>query len=209
MDSDTLAHVFDPFFTTKELGKGTGLGLSMVYGIVKQSGGNLWVYSEPERGTTFKIYLPWVDAPAETITSEQVSAASMRGNETILLAEDDQQVRELARAVLAACGYTVLVAESALIVRSLCEHFVGPIHLLVTDVVMPGIGGRELARQVVARSPDTKVLYMSGYATNAIVHHVELDGGTFFLAKPFTPAALAAKVREVLDQPLATKNLAH
>ena len=209
MDSDTLAHVFDPFFTTKELGKGTGLGLSMVYGIVKQSGGNIWVYSEPKRGTTFKIYLPSVDAPSETIPGEQVSAASIRGNETILLVEDDHLVRELARAVLAACGYSVLVAETALTVRSLCEHYAGPIHLLLTDVVMPGIGGRELARQVVAHSPDTKVLYMSGYATNAIVHHVEIDSGTFFLPKPFTPASLAAKVREVLDQPLATKNLAH
>jgi PAS domain S-box-containing protein len=209
MDSDTLAHVFDPFFTTKELGKGTGLGLSMVYGIVRQSGGNIWVYSELERGTTFKIYLPWVDAPAETITGEHVSATRIRGNETILLVEDDHLVRELARAVLAACGYSVLVAESASTVSSLFEHNVGPIHLLLTDVVMPGIGGRELARQVVARSPDTKVLYMSGYATNAIVHHVELDSGTFFLPKPFTPASLAAKVREVLDQPMATNNPAH
>jgi len=126
-----------------------------------------------------------------------------------LLVEDDYLVRELARAVLAACGYSVLVAETALTVSSLCEHYVGPIHLLLTDVVMPGIGGRELARQVVAHSPDTKVLYMSGYATNAIVHHVELDSGTFFLPKPFTPALLAAKVREVLDRPLATKNPAH
>ncbi len=205
MDSETLAHVFDPFFTTKELGKGTGLGLSMVYGIVKQSDGNIWVYSEPNRGTTFKIYLPWVDAPAEAITGEQRPAASIRGNETILLAEDDHQVRELARAVLAACGYSVLVAESALSVSSLCEHYVGPIHLLLTDVVMPGIGGRELARQVVAHSPGTYVLYMSGYTTNAIVNHGELDSGTFFLPKPFTPASLAAKVREVLDQPLVTK----
>ncbi|HEY6248453.1 MAG TPA: two-component regulator propeller domain-containing protein [Candidatus Angelobacter sp.] len=205
MDPDTLAHVFEPFFTTKEMGKGTGLGLSTVYGIVKQSDGNIWVYSEPGRGTTFKIYFPRVDAPGESLTPEQRPAVGIRGNETILLVEDDYQVRELARAVLAACGYTVLAAENPSAVTSLCERHSGPIHLLLTDVVMPGLGGRELARQVLASRPGTKVLYMSGYMTNAIVHHGELDRGTFFLPKPFTPASLASKVRQVLDHSSATE----
>src|SRR5207245_2966680 len=138
MDSETLSHIFEPVFTTKETGKGTGLGLSMVYGIVKQSGGNVWVYSEPGRGTTFKVYLPLVDAPAAAIPREQAPVASIQGNETILLVEDDQGVRELARTVLAACGYSVLLAENAFTANSLCEHHAGTIHLLLTDVVMPG-----------------------------------------------------------------------
>jgi PAS domain S-box-containing protein len=205
MDSALQAQIFDPFFTTKESGKGTGLGLSMVYGIVKQSGGNISVYSEPGSGTTIKIYLPRVNAPAEVLTGEQRPAASGGGNETILVAEDDPHVRELARTVLSACGYSVLVGEDARTVASLCEDYAGPIHLLVTDVVMPGLSGREVARQVLARRPGTRVLYMSGYTADAVVHHGVLDGDTFFLPKPFTPSSLAAKVREVLDQTLATK----
>jgi PAS domain S-box-containing protein len=200
MNSETRTHIFEPFFTTKEQGRGTGLGLSMVYGIVKQSGGDIWAYSEPGKGSTFKIYLPQVDAVAEDITVEQRPEARMRGNETILLVEDDLHVRELARAVLTTCGYSVLVGEDALTVISLCEHCAGPIHLLLTDVVMPGLSGREVANQILARRPETKVLYMSGYATNAIVHHGVLDANTYFLPKPFTPGSLASKVREVLDQ---------
>jgi len=204
MDSETRTHIFEPFFTTKEQGRGTGLGLSMVYGIVKQSGGDIWVYSEPGKGSTFKIYLPQVDAVAEDIAAKQRPGGKMRGNETILLLEDDLHVRELARAVLTTCGYSVLVGEDALTVISLCEHYAGPVHLLLTDVVMPGLSGREVASQVLARWPETKVLYMSGHATNAIAHHGVLDG-TFFLPKPFTPGSLAAKVREVLDQTPTTR----
>jgi PAS domain S-box-containing protein len=205
MNSEEQAHIFEPFFTTKQPGKGTGLGLSMVYGIVKQSGGSISVYSEPGRGSTFKIYLPGVDTSAEDLTVEQSSSARMRGNETILLVEDDPLVRELARAVLTTCGYSVLVGEDPRTVASLCERHPGPIHLLITDVVMPGASGREVASQVLARRPGIKVLFMSGYTADAVVHHGVLDGGTLFLPKPFTPSSLANKVREVLDQTLATK----
>jgi len=207
MDSETLSHIFEPFFTTKERGKGTGLGLSMVYGIVKQSGGSLSVYSEPNRGSNFKIYLPRVDAPAEDIAVEQQSTSRMLGNETILLVEDDPYVRELARAVLTTCGYSVVVGEDARTVASLCEQHAGTIHLLLTDVVMPGLSGREVASQVLARRPATKILYMSGYTTDAIVHHGVLDANTSFLHKPFTPGSLAAKVREVLDQAIGSSIL--
>jgi len=197
---ENLSRIFEPFFTTKGLGRGTGLGLSMAYGIVKQSGGNIWVYSEPGKGTSFKIYLPVVDAPAEAIPSEKQRMANMRGNETILLVEDDQQVRELARTILVECGYSVLTAEKPVEASSLCRNFSGQIHLMLTDVVMPGLSGRDLAVQVSALRPQIKVLYMSGYTTNAIVHHGELDADTAFLPKPFTPMSLSVKVREVLDQ---------
>jgi len=172
----------------------------MAYGIVKQSEGFIEVYSEPGHGTTFKIYLPRVDEAAEALTGKPSPNPTARGTETILLVEDDQMVRDLAGAVLTACGYTVLVVDSALAVVSRCEQHPGAIHLLLTYVVMPGTGGREVAKQVVAQRPGIKVLYMSGYTTNAIVHHGVLDEGTFFLQKPFTPTSLAAKVREVLDQ---------
>jgi CheY-like chemotaxis protein len=199
IERENLARVFEPFFTTKELGKGTGLGLSMVYGIIKQSGGNIWVYSEPGRGTSFKIYLPMVNAPAEPLLVEQPSARNSRGAETILLAEDDEQVRELASEALSASGYSVLVAETPQAAISLCRSHKAQIDLLLTDVVMPGIGGRELAKQATAIRPDLKVLYMSGYTPQAILHHGELDANTFFIQKPFTPSSLSAKIREVLD----------
>jgi PAS domain S-box-containing protein len=199
MDLETQTHIFEPFFTTKVMGRGTGLGLSMAYGIVKQSEGFIEVYSEPGHGTTFKIYLPRVEEPAETLSGKPTRAATLRGSETILLVEDDNQVRDLAGSVLTACGYTVLVADAPAVV-SQCEQHRGTIHLLLTDVVMPGSGGREVAKQVMARRPGIKVLYMSGYTTNAIVHHGVLDEGTSFLQKPFTPSSLAGKVREVLDQ---------
>jgi PAS domain S-box-containing protein len=201
MDAETRAHIFEPFFTTKVMGRGTGLGLSMAYGIVKQSGGFLEVYSELGHGTTFKIYLPRVEEPAEAFSGKSVPAPTLRGSETILLVEDNRQVRELAASVLSSCGYRVLVADSAAAVVSLCEQHGGAIHLLLTDVVMPGSGGREIAKQITVRRPGIKVLYMSGYTTNAIIHHGVLDPGTSFLQKPFTPALLAGKVREVLDQP--------
>jgi PAS domain S-box-containing protein len=199
MDVETRSRIFEPFFTTKGIGRGTGLGLSMVYGIVKQSGGSIEVYSELGQGTTFKIYLPRIEEPAELLAAKESLADRLQGSETILLVEDDAQVRDLAASILTSCGYIVLSADSAHAVISECEQYDGDIHLLLTDVVMPGSGGREIALQVRARRPFTKVLYMSGYTTNAIIHHGVLDPGTHFLQKPFTPATLSAKVREVLD----------
>jgi len=202
---ENLTRIFEPFFTTKELGKGTGLGLSMVYGIVKQSGGNIWVYSEPGRGTSFKIYLPLVAAPAEPLALEHTPVSNYRGEETILLVEDDEQVRELASEALSASGYSVLVADTPQSAISLCRDHAERIDLLLTDVVMPGIGGRELSKQLTAIRPDLRVLYMSGYTPQAILHHGELEANTFFIQKPFTPSSLAAKIREVLDHTLATQ----
>ena len=201
MSPETQAHIFEPFFTTKEVGKGTGLGLSMVYGIVKQSGGYIWVYSEPNRGTTFKIYLPRVDQPAEAVGVEKRPAGVQRGTETILLVEDDAQLRALTSSVLAHCGYKVLSAAGTEEGLALCRENHRDIHLLVTDVIMPGMNGRQLAEQVKQISPRTKVLYVSGYTSNAIVHYGVLDPGLSFLPKPFSLAALVAKVREVLDGP--------
>jgi two-component system cell cycle sensor histidine kinase/response regulator CckA len=199
MSSDTQAHIFEPFFTTKEVGKGTGLGLSMVYGIVKQSGGYIWVYSEPGRGTTFKIYLPRVDQPAEAVGVEKRPAGVQRGTETILLVEDDDQLRQLTSSVLAHCGYKVLTAAGTEEGLALCRENHRNIRLLVTDVIMPGMNGRQLAEQVKLISPNTRVLYVSGYTSNAIVHYGVLDPGLWFLPKPFSLSALIAKVREVLD----------
>jgi len=203
---ENLARIFEPFFTTKELGKGTGLGLSMVYGIVKQSGGNIWVYSEPGRGTSFKIYFPLASGPADSVAHDQPSVSHHRGAETILLAEDDEQVRELASEALSAAGYSVLAADTPRDAISICRNHGARIDLLLTDVVMPIIGGRELARQLLAIRPDLRVLYMSGYTPQAILHHGELEANTFFIQKPFTPSSLAAKIREVLDHALATQH---
>ena len=205
MSPDTQAHIFEPFFTTKEVGKGTGLGLSMVYGIVKQSGGYIWVYSEPDRGTTFKIYLPRVDQPAEAVAAEKRPAGVQRGTETILLVEDDDQLRQLTSSVLAHCGYKVLTANGTEEGLALCRENHRDIRLLVTDVIMPGMNGRQLAEQVKQISPSTRVLYVSGYTSNAIVHYGVLDPGLWFLPKPFSLSALIAKVREVLDAPDASQ----
>lgn len=199
MSAETQSRIFEPFFTTKELGRGTGLGLSTVYGIVKQSGGHIWVYSEPAKGTSFKIYFARVDDPAESLPPSDQSTAPQRGHENILLVEDDSQVRELTRSVLASCGYSVVVAENAHALADICARRQQPIQLLLTDVVMPGISGREVADRVTARWADARVLYMSGYAANSVVHQGVLDNGIFFITKPFTPSALASKVREVLD----------
>jgi len=198
MDAETKARIFEPFFTTKEQGRGTGLGLSTVYGIVKQSGGYVWVYSEPGRGTTFKLYFPRVDAPAE-IPAPPRETATLTGTETILVAEDDDMLRPLAKGLLQKLGYTVLEAENAERALDLARARTGPIHLLVADVVMPGASGRELARRLAHTRPDTRVLYVSGYTDDAIVHHGMLEPGLNFLQKPFTPGALARKVREILD----------
>ena len=200
MDAQTQSRIFEPFFTTKEMGRGTGLGLSTVYGIIKQSGGHIWVYSEPSRGTTFKVYLARVDAPVDPLPQRARPSAPARGQETILLVEDDDQLRELTRSVLAACGYSVLVAEDGPAAARLCSQRSEPIQLLLTDVIMPGMSGREVAALVSARWPGVRVLYMSGYAQNSIIHHGVLDDGISFLTKPFSPATLTSKVREVLDQ---------
>jgi two-component system cell cycle sensor histidine kinase/response regulator CckA len=202
MDQETQARIFEPFFTTKQQGEGTGLGLSTVFGIVRQSGGHIWVYSEPGDGTTFKIYLPRIEDGASSVDEiREPVVESIHGAETILLVEDEEVVRTLARQVLEINGYTVLEAESAADALILFEKHEGQIHLMVTDVVMPGKSGRELAERLVPSQPGMKVLYMSGYTDDAIVHHGVLDAGTSFLQKPFTPDALARKVREVLDKP--------
>ncbi|HEV8266250.1 MAG TPA: response regulator [Gemmatimonadales bacterium] len=198
MDAQTQARIFEPFFTTKEPGKGTGLGLSTVYGIVKQSGGNIWLYSEPGRGTTFKIYLPATDASAAA-AAPAASATRLDGVETVLLAEDDEPLRRLARRALASRGYTVLEADGGAAALEVGRRHAGPIHLLLTDVVIPDMDGRTLAQALRAERPELRVLYMSGYADKAIVHHGVLDPDVAYLAKPFTTEAVARKVREVLD----------
>jgi two-component system, cell cycle sensor histidine kinase and response regulator CckA len=197
MAPEVRERIFEPFFTTKE--KGTGLGLSTVYGIVKQTGGNIWVYSEPGQGTTFKIYLPQVDAPVEELREEVVKEIS-RGHETILLVEDEDIVRKLAARVLKKQGYKVLEAPDGGKAFMLCETVKEPIHLILTDVVMPGMSGRKLVDRLKEIHPETKVLYMSGYTDNAILHHSILGPGTNFIQKPFTIDGLARKVREALDK---------
>ena len=201
MDADTQARIFEPFFTTKETGKGTGLGLSTVYGIVEQSEGYIWVYSEPGRGSSFKTYLPRVDQAAQAVLKPTIELSAIHGTEKILLVEDDRMVRDLAQSVLRNCGYTVIAPERIADMESVCREYAGWVDLLLTDVVMPGVSGRDLASSMTSLRPDMKVLYMSGYTDNAIVHKGLLDPGIWFLPKPFTPATLAAKVREVLDHP--------
>ena len=198
MDAETQAHIFEPFFTTKEKGKGTGLGLAMVYGTVKQSGGYIWVYSEPGRGTTFKIYLPRVEEVDEPVLASEARGRPVTGTETILLVEDEEAVRALATKILQDLGYKVLestIPEDAL---QIGERYKEPIDLLLTDVVLPRMSGRKVAEHLAFLRPGMKVLYMSGY-TDTIVHHGVLEAGIAFLQKPFTPSSLARKVREVLD----------
>ena len=201
MTPETRAHIFEPFFTTKDVGKGTGLGLAMVYGFVQQSGGYIWVYSEPGRGATFKMYLPRVDQAPEPVPATPLARAALRGSETVLLVEDDDSVRSLTRKMLEVQGYAVLAASSGAEALRAVAASGGVVHLLVTDVVLPAMSGRELAERLRAARPGVKVLYTSGYTDEAIVHHGVLDPGIAFLQKPFTSDALARKVREVLDQP--------
>ena len=202
MEAETMRHIFEPFFTTKEEGKGTGLGLATVFGIVKQSGGDIHVYSEPSRGTTFKIYLSRTQAPVDRIEPVVVSTKPPRGSETILLVEDEELVRSLERKVLEASGYTVLEAHNVSHALELAQSHHGIIDLLLTDVVMPQLSGRELAERLTVRRPEMKILYASGYAADAITRHGVLEPGIAFLPKPLTPTSLARKVREVLDTPL-------
>lgn len=199
MDRRTIAHIFEPFYTTKESGRGTGLGLSTVYGIVKQSGGHIWVYSEPGKGSTFKVYLPRVDGPIEEPGGAQPRALSQRGAETILLVEDEEEVRDLIHTVLAEHGYDVIPARDPQHAEQLAVSYAGEIHLLLTDVVMPGTSGRELASRISPHRPGIRVLFMSGYTENVITSGGVLEKGLAFLQKPFSPAVLVEKVREVLN----------
>jgi two-component system cell cycle sensor histidine kinase/response regulator CckA len=200
MDAETRLHIFEPFFTTKEQGKGTGLGLSTVYGIVKQSGGYVWVYSEPGRGSTFKIYLPRVDEPVEAAELTPAAQPAVGGGETVLLAEDDASVRNIVAEVLTEKGYRVLRAPDGQAALEMARAHQGDLQLLVTDLVMPGMTGRELAEALAAVRPSVRVLYMSGYTDDAVVRHGVLAEGMPYLQKPFAPDALAHKVREVLDR---------
>ncbi len=200
MDEATKARIFEPFFTTKEPGKGTGLGLATVYGIVKQSGGLIWLYSEPGEGTSFKIYLPQVDATPGA-EAAALSPQAPRGTETVLLVEDAAAVRAVTKQALVRQGYTVLEAPNGEAALRLAQQHRGPIHLLLTDVVMPALSGRQLAQQLAAVRPDVKVLYASGYTDDAVVRHGIVEAKAAYLQKPFTPAMLARKVRAVLDSP--------
>lgn len=200
MSKETQEKIFEPFFTTKEQGKGTGLGLSTVYGIVKQNDGFIWVYSEPGQGTTFKIYLPRVSESAKKVSSAGKKQTSLKGTETVLVVEDDASVREFVREVCTGNGYTVLAAETAQEAIRLCQEFQKPVHLLLSDVVMAHMSGRDLAEKIVAYHPEIKILFMSGYTDNAIVHHGVLKEGIEFIQKPFTPTALLEKIRSVLEK---------
>jgi len=198
MDSATRERIFEPFFTTKDPGKGTGLGLATVDRIVKQSGGHIRVDSEPGADTLFRIYLPRTDAVADA--EPPADATLPHGTETVLLVEDEEEVRGFAREVLEGLGYTVLEATSGGAAILIAERYMGLIHVLLTDVVMPRTSGRALAQAIGATRPETQALFMSGYIEHAIVRHGVLEAGISFLEKPFTVHALAVKVREVLDR---------
>jgi CheY-like chemotaxis protein len=195
---DIQDSIFEPFFTTKAKGKGTGLGLSTCYGIVKQAGGWIWVYSVLDQGTTFKVYLPRVTDAADTLEEPRPSP-DVHGTETVLVVEDEDQVRALAARTLRSFGYTVLEATDGGAALRLCEQRGQTIDLLLTDVIMPTVGGRELVDRAASLQPEMKVLFMSGYTDDAIAHHGVLEPGAALLQKPFTPASLGRSVREILD----------
>ena len=197
MDKETLEHAFEPFFTTKEVGMGTGLGLAMIYGAVKQNRGVINVYSELGQGTSFKIYLP--RSEAETVLTVQALKKPAHGTETVLLAEDEEAILKLGTAILKKHGYTVLAARTPADALALAEGYAGTIHLLITDVVMPGLNGKELMDRLTALRPGIKVLFMSGYTSDVIAHQGVIDEGVAFLQKPFSVNTLAQKVRDVLQ----------
>jgi len=199
MEKQTLAHIFEPFFTTKDIGKGTGLGLATVYGIVKQNEGFVNVYSEPGHGTTFKIYLPRLKAPAEQDKTEKLGKTAQGGTETLLVVEDEPSILNMSVIMLKKMGYRVLSAGSPLEAIRVAENCKDEIHLLMTDVVMPEMNGRELAQQLQAKFPGLKRLFVSGYTENVIAHHGVLEPGVFFLQKPFSKDELACALRRVLD----------
>jgi len=201
MDRTVQTHLFEPFFTTKERGKGTGLGLATVYGIVKQSGGSIFVYSEPEHGTTFKIFLPRTEQAADLPEVARSRVEPVGGTETILLVEDQPEVRAVIRNALARHGYVVLDAAGGPEALAMLEKFDGEVHLLLTDVVMPGMSGRALADWLLVSRPSLRVLYTSGYTDDTIVHHGVLEAGIAFIQKPFTPSVLLKRVRDILDAP--------
>jgi CheY-like chemotaxis protein len=197
MDEETRTHLFEPFFTTKPFGKGTGLGLATVYGVVKQSRGSIWVYSEPGKGSTFKIYLPFAKGTAEP-PPPPVDQQALRGTETVLVVEDKVEVRGVIEKTLRRHGYTVIAAAGSAEAIAAAQAHEGPIHAMLTDVILPGASGREIARQVVATRPSLRVLYMSGYTDEVIAHHGMLEAGLAFVQKPFTGDLLARRIREVL-----------
>jgi two-component system cell cycle sensor histidine kinase/response regulator CckA len=201
MDKATQARIFEPFFTTKERGKGTGLGLSTVFGIVQQSGGTISVISEPQVGTTFKIYLPRTQDKKTSSLRISAPPAAARGAETILLVEDEDQVRAVASSILKKAGYRVFEASGPEEALAICAEHGAEIRLLLTDVVMPKMSGRQLAERIVSLHGDMKVLFMSGYTDDAILRHGVLDSGVAFLQKPLTPSVLIRRVQEVLDAP--------
>ncbi|HFE62810.1 MAG TPA: response regulator, partial [Caldithrix sp.] len=200
MSKEIQNHIFEPFFTTKEHGKGTGLGLSTVYGIVKQNNGYVWVYSEPGEGTTFKIYLPVIKEAVSVSNEPDISLDALRGEETVLLVEDERNVRRLAKRILSENGYSVLEAEDGFQALQVSRKHKGKIHLLLTDVVMPSMSGKELAEKMEILYRGIKVVCFSGYTDNAIMYHRVLEPGTAFIQKPFTPLHLLKKIREVLDR---------
>jgi CheY-like chemotaxis protein len=197
MDSATQRHVFEPFFTTKP--SGTGLGLATVYGAVKQSGGHIWLYSEPGKGTIFKIYFPRVDEPSDSVKAPPSKENKSSASETVLLVEDSDSLRDVTKEFLGMAGYSVCDFGNGSEALSFAREHNGPIHLLLTDVVMPGMSGRELARDLVHLHPETRVLFISGYSANAIHHQGVLDDDVNLLPKPFTRSSLMQKVRELLD----------
>ena len=199
MDAQTLEHLFEPFFTTKEKGKGTGLGMSTAYGIVKQHGGSILTYSQLGFGTTMKVYLPVADQAVKQTPARAPKPSEAKGSETILLAEDDQQVRDLAAIALERFGYNVLAAANGREALAILESLEGPLHLLFTDVIMPDMNGKELFEQISRLRPEARVLFMSGYTDDVIAHHGVIDAGIPFIGKPFNLKALAEKIREVLD----------
>jgi CheY-like chemotaxis protein len=201
MDSETQAHIFEPFFTTKEMGRGTGLGLATVYGVVKQSEGYIWVYSEPGHGATFKIHLPRAESAAAPAVAAPRVAHAVHGNETLLVVEDSDSLRELAGTILEGAGYTVLEARNGTEALEVAARHTGTIHALLSDVIMPGMSGRVLAEKLIPLRPEMRVLYVSGYTDDIIVHHGALEPGAVLLQKPFTKQSLLEKVRAVLDEP--------